>query len=139
MSGGRVCEDPQNVVIKRQELPGTMTDMNQTTNARVRARNSANYRLQALTIGAAVLGVVGTGVFSYAAAMTYTGKPAADQQTSGDQGVVVDPNGGQTATGQSNNGQSNPAVQAPGTTNQGTTQAPRVKHSKHASVSTGGS
>lgn len=114
-----------------------MTDMNQTTNARVRARNSANYRLQALTIGAAVLGVAGTGLFSYAAAMTYTGKPAA--ATTVDQGSVVDPNSGQTATGQSNNGQSNPAVQAPGTTNQGTTQAPRVKHSKHASVSTGGS
>ncbi len=121
-----------------------MTYMNPTTNARVRARNSANYRLQALTIGAAVLGIAGTGVFSYAAAMTYTGKPAAavDRGTTNDQGTVVDPNSGQTATGQSNggsNGQTNPNVQAPSTTNQGTTQAPRVRHSKHAAVSTGGS
>ena len=48
--------------------------MNPTTRARVQARARANYRLGALTIGAAVLGVAGTGVFSYAAAMTFTRK-----------------------------------------------------------------
>lgn len=109
--------------------------MNSTTRARMEARSSANHRLYALTVGAAVLGVVGTGVFSYAAALTYTGKTsvaAADQQTSSNPGAFVDPNasGGETPFG----------AQAPNTGGQVTPTAPRVRHSnRNAGVSTGGS
>jgi hypothetical protein len=114
--------------------------MNPNTRARVQARTSANYRLQALTIGAAVLGVAGTGAFSYAAAMTYTGKPAAvttgDQQGPDDQGGSTNPttNNGQTATGNTA-----PNARTPNTGNQAPTVTPRPKKVRHVQATTGGS
>ena len=59
--------------------------VNPTIPARVQARSRADSRLQSMTLGAAALGIVATGVFGYAAALTYTGQTstanAADQQT----------------------------------------------------------
>lgn len=48
--------------------------VNPTIPARVNARSRADQRLQSMTMGAAVIGIAATGVFGYAAALTYTGK-----------------------------------------------------------------
>lgn len=63
--------------------------MNPTIPARVHARSRADQRLQSMTLGAAVVGIAATGVFGYAAALTYAGtttnanaaNPAANQGT----------------------------------------------------------
>ncbi|HEY5629702.1 MAG TPA: hypothetical protein VIR16_09345 [Candidatus Limnocylindrales bacterium] len=47
--------------------------MNPTIPARVQTRNRADRRLQSMTMTAAVVGIAATGVFGYAAALTYTG------------------------------------------------------------------
>ena len=110
--------------------------MNQTTRARVQARSSANSRLQAMTIGAAILGIAGTGIFSYAAAMTYTGKTAT--VAADDQGGAVDPNNGQAfAPDATTDPRAN--AQAPSVNNQAPAPTPQVRRSRHARVSTGGS
>ncbi len=47
--------------------------MNASIPARIHARSRADRRLQSMTLGAAALGIAATGVFGYAAALTYTG------------------------------------------------------------------
>jgi hypothetical protein len=47
--------------------------VNPTIPARVQNRNRADQRLASMTLGAAVLGIVATGAFGYAAAITYAG------------------------------------------------------------------
>jgi len=80
--------------------------VNATVPARIQARSRADRRLQSMTLGAAALGIVATGAFGYAAAMTYTGKTstvsAADQPASLG-GQVADPN---VQNAQPNNGSS---------------------------------
>ena len=129
--------------------------MDMNTPSRVRARSRADRRLQAMTIGTAMLGVVATGAFGYAAAVSYTGKAttalADDQQAAGDPNAGVgDPNAG--VPNANTNGVApvdpNPGVANPntGVTNPtpGTTapqaQAPTVRRShKSGHVSSGGS
>ena len=79
--------------------------MNPTVPARVHARNRADHRLQSMTLGAAALGIVATGVFGYAAALTYSGTSstvnAADQPAGlGDQPQAT-PRGNTGSSGQS--------------------------------------
>lgn len=62
-----------------------------------------------MTLGAAALGIAATGIFAYAAAMTYTGKTStvnADQQVtrSSNGGGNVDPNAGAQQQIQQQNG-----------------------------------
>lgn len=47
--------------------------MNPTIPARVQARSRNDDRLQSMTLGAAAIGIVATGFFGYAAALTYAG------------------------------------------------------------------
>jgi hypothetical protein len=83
------------VVIDPKESGPTLMPVNPTVPARIQARSRADRRLQSMTLGAAALGIVATGAFGYAAAMTYTGKTstvsAADQPASLG-GQVADPN-----------------------------------------------
>jgi hypothetical protein len=122
-----------------KESGATLRLVNPTIPARVQARSRADRRLQSMTIGAAALGIAATGVFGYAAALTYTGKTttvnAADQQ--GDQQYAV-PNDNGGSTGQS--GTSSGGGTA--TPNRGTQQQPIIpptstRHRGH--VSSGGS
>jgi len=97
-----------------------------------------------MTLGAAALGIAATGVFGYAAAITYNGKTstvnAADQQTGvGDQQYAV-PNTTSGSSGQSGNTSGGGTV----TPNAGTQQQQQhinppttTKHRQHAV--TGGS
>jgi hypothetical protein len=127
--------------------------MDMNTPLRIRARSRADRRLQAMTIGTAMLGVVATGAFGYAAAVSYTGKTttalADDQQAAGDPNAGVgDPNAGvPNANGAApvdpNPGVANPntgvANPTPGTTTQ-QAPAPTVRRThKTGHVSTGGS
>lgn len=61
------------VIVPKESGP-RLALVNPTIPARVQTRNRADRRLQSMTLGAAVLGIAATGVFGYAAALTYTGK-----------------------------------------------------------------
>jgi hypothetical protein len=95
-----------------------------------------------MTLGAAALGIAATGVFGYAAALTYTGKTstanAADGQSGvGDQQYAV-PNGAGGGSSQSG-GTVNPNAVNPnaGTQQQPVTPPTTTRHRQHAV--TGGS
>jgi len=112
-----------------------------TIPARVQARSRADRRLQSMTLGAAALGLAATGVFGYAAALTYTGTStvnAAGQQTGlGNQQYAV-PNDTSGNTGQSGNSSGGVTVNP----NAGAQQQPinpptTTRHRQHAV--TGGS
>lgn len=87
--------------------------MNSTVPARVQARSRADSRLQSMTLGAAALGIAATGVFGYAAALTYTGKTTtvnADQQVNSFGGSGSQNSGG-GSTGASGQSQPQPQTQ----------------------------
>jgi hypothetical protein len=71
-----------------KETQPTLRLVNSTTiPARVQARSRHDSRLQSMTLGAAALGIAATGVFGYAAALTYSGTSTANaaDQNLGDQ------------------------------------------------------
>ena len=61
-------------VIVPKEIGARLGLVNPNIPARVHARSRADNRLQSMTFGAAALGIAATGVFAYAAALTYSGK-----------------------------------------------------------------
>jgi hypothetical protein len=97
-----------------------------------------------MTLGAAALGIAATGVFGYAAAITYNGKTstvnAADQQTGqGDQPYAV-PNDTSGSSGQSGNGSGGGTVTPRAGTQQQPVNPPTItKHRQHASSGGSGS
>lgn len=89
--------------------------MNPTIPARVQARADADRRLQSMTLTAAVVGIAATGVFGYAAALTYSGQTntanaavrqnvVAPQQQPQQQFFGDDGNGGSGESGEDNGG-----------------------------------
>ncbi len=84
--------------------------MNTNDNRRAAARSRANRRLQRMTIGTAMLGVVATGGLGWLAAVTYNGSTAlgatAIVRTDDEGGSAATPASSSTATGTS----SSPAV-----------------------------
>jgi hypothetical protein len=110
--------------------------VNPTIPARVHARSQADRRLQSMTLGAAALGIAATGVFGYAAALTYTGKTstanAADQPGGfGDQQQTLS-NGAGGTSGQS--GATGGGTVTPFSGNQQPVNPPTAtKHRSHAS------
>ncbi len=109
------------VVSDPKESGARLTLVNPTVPARINARSRADRRLQSMTLGAAALGIVATGAFGYAAALTYTGTTttakAADQPASLG-GQLADPNvqNSQPNTG-GNSGSSGGAGSQGGTVN----------------------
>ena len=121
-----------------KELGATLLFVNPTIPARVQARSRADRRLQSMTLGAAALGIAATGVFGYAAALTYTGKTAtvnaADQQSGLGNGQYAVPNDTSGNSSQSGGTTVNPNAVTP---NSGIQQQPvnpptTTRHRQHA-------
>lgn len=83
------------VVSDPKETGARLVPVNPTVPARIDARSRADRRLQSMTLGAAALGIAATGVFGYAAALTYNGTTStanAADQPAGLGGQFADPN-----------------------------------------------
>jgi hypothetical protein len=128
-----------------KERDPKLRDVNPTIPARVQARSRADRRLQSMTLSAAALGIVATGAFGYAAALTYSGTStanAADPNGGFDTPAQVAPNTGGSTGGSTNGGttRNNAGTRvAPNTGNQQQPVTPptTTRHRQHAV--TGGS
>jgi hypothetical protein len=127
-----------------KETPPRLAQVKQNVPARVQARARADQRLHSMTVGAVAIGFAATGVFAYAAAITYTGTTttanAADPQSAGGQPQTFsgsdDGTSGQSGT---QGGGVNPysVNQQPNSVNQQPISPPTITHHRSHAVSGG--
>ncbi len=113
--------------------------MNSTIPARVRARSRNDDRLQSMTLGAAAIGIVATGFFGYAAALTYAGTTTSNAGATTQGGLTPQ----QLSNSYSYNGSDGGQGTQGGATNPYYNQQqiiiPPVSTGRHAHASSGGS
>lgn len=117
--------------------------MNRATRHQVDRRTAALDRLESITAGTALAGVVGTIGFGTLAALTFSGTAtAATQQTQPD--VTIDRSGSNSGSDDNNVQQAQPNVQ-PNTQDDNGSQffqvapAPQTSSGRHSHAATGGS
>jgi hypothetical protein len=111
--------------------------VNSTIPARVRARSRNDDRLQSMTLGAAAIGIVATGFFGYAAALTYAGTTTSNASTTTQGGLTPQQLSNSYSYNGSDDGQQGGATNP--YYNQQQIIIPPVSTGRHAHASSGGS